>query len=84
MRDAGVHAFRYTSARAAGYGVCVGAFDPAVFGRRQPRDLQTWHCTASRARVEVLRRDYFRRSSFSFERAQFLVGGTLPAPALGG
>jgi hypothetical protein len=62
----------------------VGAFEPAVFGRRQPRDLQTWHCTATRERVEVLRRDYFHRSSFSFERGRFLVRGKLPAPALGG
>jgi hypothetical protein len=83
MRDEGVHAFRYTSARDADGGVCVGAFEPAVFGRRQPRDLQTWHCTASRERVEVLRRDYFRRASFSFERAQYLVGDRLPAPAFG-
>jgi hypothetical protein len=82
MREAGVHAFRFLSARATDGGVDIGAFDVAVFGRRQPRDLQTWHCTATRARVEVLRRDYFRHASFSFERAQFLVDGALPAPAL--
>jgi hypothetical protein len=84
MRVAGVEAFRYASARAAALprATCIAAFDPAVFGRRQPRELQTWHCTATRASVEVLRRDYFRRASFSFERAQFLVDGQLPAPAL--
>lgn len=82
MREAGVQAFRYRSARDAERGTNVGAFDPIVFGRRQPRDLQTWHCTATRARVEVLRRDYFRRSSFTFERAQFVVEGMLPAPQL--
>jgi hypothetical protein len=60
----------------------VAAFDPAVFGRRQPRDLQTWHCTATRSWVEVLRRDYFQRASLRFHREQFLVGGALPAPAL--
>jgi hypothetical protein len=83
MRGAGVQAFRYTSARDAERGACLGAFEPAVFGRRQPRDLQTWHCTASRDDVDVLHRDYFRRASFRFERAQFLVRGRLPAPALG-
>lgn len=82
MRDAGVHAFRYTSARDAERGSCIAALEPGVFGRRQPRDLQTWHCTASRERVEVLRRDYFRRASFTFAREQFLADGRLPAPAL--
>jgi hypothetical protein len=78
MRAADVHAFRYGSARDADGRVCVGAFEPAVFGRRQPRALQTWDCTATRERVEVLRR------SFSFERGRFLVRGKLPAPAFGG
>jgi hypothetical protein len=82
MRAAGVQAFRYTSARAAEGGTCVAAFDPAVFGRRQPRDLQTWHCTATRDGVEVVRRDYFQRATLSFQRAQFLVDGRLPAPAV--
>lgn len=82
MRDARVETFRYASARDAAAGVNVGAFSPAVFGRRQPRSLETWHCTATRARVEVTRRDYFRRASFGFRLDQFLVGGSLPAPAL--
>lgn len=82
MRDTGVQAFRYRSARDTQGGTNIGAFDPHVFGRRQPRDLQTWHCTATRARVEVLRRDYFRRSSLTFERAQFLVNDLLPPPQL--
>jgi hypothetical protein len=82
MRAADVQAFRYTSARASLPGACVGVFDPAAFGRRQPRDLHTWHCVATRTRVEVLTRDYFRRTAHAFEREQFLVGGRLPAPAL--
>jgi hypothetical protein len=82
MRESGVQAFRYRSARSAQLGANIGAFDPHVFGRRQPRELQTWHCTASRVRVEVVRRDYFRRSSLTFDRAQFLVNGVLPAPQL--
>jgi hypothetical protein len=106
MRTAGVHAFRFHSARdpggvirtglerpgigsptdggtSADPGSNIAAFDPGVFGRRQPRDLQTWHCTATRSWVEVSRRDYFERASLRFERAQFMVGGVLPAPALG-
>jgi hypothetical protein len=82
MRDARVETFRYTSARDLASGVNVGAFWPAVFGRRQPRSLETWHCTATRARVEVSRRDYFRHAVFGFALEQFLVEGRLPAPAL--
>jgi hypothetical protein len=82
MRAAGVEAFTFTSARDAAAGENVGAFTPAVFGRRQPRSLETWHCTATRSSVEVTRRDYFRRSSFAYPLEQFLVADGLPAPAL--
>lgn len=82
MRGAGVEAFRYPSARDRGGGANVAAFTPSVFGRRQPRRLETWHCTATRDGVEVTRRDYFERMSFGYPRAQFLVDGELPAPAL--
>lgn len=82
MRSAGVEAFLFTSARDAADGTNVAAVTPTVFGRRQPRALETWHCTATRTGVDVLRRDYFRRASFSYPLEQFLVGGVLPAPAL--
>jgi hypothetical protein len=81
MRAARVEAFRYVSARDAQRGINVAAFEPSVFGRRQPRSLETWRCTATRERVEVTRRDYFQRASFAYPRAQFLVAGVLPAPA---
>ena len=82
MRDAGVEVFRYRSARDAGRGANVGVFDPVAFGRRRPRELETWHCTATRERVEMRRRDYFSAAAFAFTVDQFLVGGALPAPAL--
>ena len=82
MRSASVHAFRYPSARDPGTGINVAAFEPAVFGRRQPRSLETWHCTATHEVVELVRRDYFRQASHSFERGRFLVEGRLPAPAV--
>ena len=82
MRAAAVEAFRYVSARDAQRGINVAAFEPSVFGRRQPRSLETWRCTASRERVELVRRDYFRRAAFAFPREQFLVAGELPAPAV--
>ena len=82
MRAAGVEAFRFVSARDEQGGVNVGVIAPAAFGRRAPRSVETWHCTATRAAVELTRRDYFARASFQFARAEFLVDEVLPAPAL--
>ena len=82
MRDAGVELFRFPSARDRGGGSNVAAFTAEVFGRSRPRDLQTWHCTATRERVEFAKRDYFGRDAHAFERSTFLVDGALPAPAI--
>jgi hypothetical protein len=82
MRSAGVEAFRYPSARDAGGGVNIGVIAPSVFGRSKPKLLQTWHCSATRERVDFARGDYFDRTRFEFLRAQFLVGGDLPSPAV--
>jgi hypothetical protein len=82
MRAAGIEAFRYPSARDTGGGINVGIFLPAVFGNTKPRSFETWHCAASRERVDVTPGDYFRQGTYTFPRSQFLVRGVLPAPAL--
>ena len=82
MRDAGVELFRYPSARDPDGGTNIGAFSPTVFGAAKPRSLETWHCAATRARVELTKRDYFGREAFAFLREDFLIGGWLPMPAL--
>ncbi len=82
MREAGVELFRYPSARDGEGGVNVGAFSPDVFGTARPRSLETWHCSATRLRVELAKRDYFGRGLFTFHREDFLIGGALPAPAV--
>jgi hypothetical protein len=82
MRSAGVELFRYPSARHTGGGVNVGILAPGVFGSARPRALETWHCTATRDLVELLKRDFFERSTYAFPRDQFIVNGKLPAPAL--
>jgi hypothetical protein len=81
MRDAGVQLFRYPSARDPDGGANIGAFVLDVFGKARPRELQTWHCTATRQVVELAKRDYFARETYVFPRAAFLVAGALPAPA---
>ena len=82
MRSAGVEAFRYPSARDVQGGVNVGAFTPSVFGRTKPTSLESWHCAASRERVDVTRGDYFTRETFAFARGEFLVDGVLPSPGV--
>lgn len=82
MRGAGVEAFRYRSARDVQGGVGLGALSPAAFGRRQPRGFENWRCTATRRRVEVASRGYFGRTVHAYARAEFLVEGRLPAPAI--
>jgi hypothetical protein len=81
MREARVEVFRYPSARDTEGGVNVGVFVPGAFGTAKPRGLETWHCTASRERVELLKRDYFTAAAFVFPREAFLVDRGLPAPA---
>lgn len=80
MREASVEVVRYASARAEG--VNVGVFVPTVLRGVVPRTLETWHCVATRDRVELARRDYFTPAQFTFTRESFLVDGHLPAPAV--
>ncbi len=81
MREDGVVLFRYTSARDADGGACIGLFSPAAFARKQPFNFKLWHCVVDRRGVELSRKDFIEKASFSFPREQFLVGGTLPSPA---
>jgi hypothetical protein len=82
MREAGVEAFCYRSARDVEVGVNVGVFTPAAFASRRPRELQTWHSAATRAAVDIAKHDYFSRTGFRFLREAFLVDGALPHPAI--
>lgn len=81
-RAAGVDALRYPSARDPEAGANVAVLEPSAFGRRRPHGLETWHCTATRERVELRKLDYFRQRALTFTRDVFLVNGHLPAPAL--
>jgi len=81
LREAGVEAIRYRSARARDGGANVALFTPRAFAAKRPEAFETWTCCATKERIEFQRKDFFERAVVSFERAQFLVGGTLPAPA---
>ena len=82
MREDGVEAFLYRSARDPEASRNVGVFTPRAFGARKPRELQTWHASATQDVVEISRRDYFAKDSFRFPREVFLVDGQLPRPSL--
>ena len=82
MREAGVEAARYHSARDAHGGVNLVVLDGAAFGQARPRAFQAWHAVANRSRVEFLRKDWVETRAYVYPRDQFLVEGALPAPAL--
>jgi hypothetical protein len=84
MREAGVEATRYLSARDASGGTNIAVFSPTAFAARRPRALQTWRSVTTRIRVEFSKRDYFERRSYEFARDVFLVDGVVPRPAIEG
>ena len=81
MREAGVEAFRYRSARDGEGGVNLALFTPRAFAARRPGTPRTWHCSATRERVDLVRKDALERQHVGFERKQFLVKKKLPLPA---
>lgn len=82
MREDGVEAFRYPSARDARGGTNVALFTPAAFAAPNPDEPEAWHMVASKERVEFTKRDFFKPRAWVFPRSDFEVGGRLPAPAL--
>lgn len=82
MREGGVEAFRYPSARDVEGGTNVAALVPSVFTGARPTGIETWHGLARQTGVGFQKRDYFHKRSFWFPRSDFLVDGALPAPAL--
>jgi len=81
MRAAAIDAFRYPSARDPDEGTHIALFTVAAFAVTRPQSAETWHCTASRDRVEFVRRDLTATIAFAFDRHLFLVDGALPSPA---
>jgi hypothetical protein len=81
MRDDGVQAFRYPSARDRTGGVNLGLFTAGAFAARRPLKAESWHCVATRRLVELAKKDVFERKTFAFPAGDFLVDGRLPSPA---
>lgn len=82
MRQAGVQAFRYFSARCPAKSINVGVFTPRVFKPKHPKTpFQNWECLANRDGVEFRRQTQNGTELQAFPLSTFTVSGTLPLPA---
>lgn len=79
MREAGVEAFQYRSARDPQQGLCVALFTPRALAERRPRDMLQWLCETGA--TEVAFKQVGARDVHSFALEHFLVDGVLPLPA---
>ena len=79
LREAGIDAIEYTSARDPDRGINVALFTPAALGASKPTILDEWLCST---RADAVM--YYSRTGGGFceyPQKQFLVDGTLPLPA---
>lgn len=81
LREAGVEACLFTSARAPGGGTNVALFEP-VFAQPRPHSQEGWVCFATPRRVELSKRNTFTPVRHTFARELFEVDGVLPSPAV--
>ncbi len=79
MRDAGVAAFEYTSARDPACGVNVALFGPGALAQTRPSASEPW--LAETTGDQVLYFSPSIRQDFRFSRMQFETDGRLPQPA---
>lgn len=80
MREAGVEAFEYPSARCPQGGINVALYRPAAFAERRPRNLQPWLCETT-ADYVAFKNAQAPDQPRQFPLALFLIDGRLPQPA---
>ena len=76
MRQAGIEAFIFSSARTNNSGKNIAAFTPEVFIQKNNQyisNVQNWQCLANQSSIE-----FFRLDAFSKERISFV---TVPVSA---
>lgn len=79
MREAGVEAFEYLSARDTDRGICIGLFTPAALIDRKPEGMTTWLCEVDSQSISFKRPG--KPEIILFSLSQFIVNGMLPRPA---
>jgi len=80
MREAGVEAFEFVSARDPDAGINLALFTPNALATREPEFVQQWLCETNGRTVRYGSRTQERGWEFAFET--FTVDGRLPAPAI--
>ncbi|WP_026639464.1 RES family NAD+ phosphorylase [Bordetella petrii] len=79
MREAGVQAFEYFSARDPDGGCCVGLFSLQALAQKKPRDLSPWLCETSADTVAF--KHAAGREVARYSLSSFLHQNRLPMPA---
>jgi len=80
MRDKGVEAFSYYSARAQNE-INIGVYSCAAIQSEMPKSLRHWSCITKDSNVTIRSLDD-SWNNMSFELDQYLVDGKLPSPAV--
>lgn len=80
MREVGVAAFTYHSARDIRGGVNIGAFRLDAFKSHQPENIRQWICTTTRDNVAFIE-VHTNAQPHSFAVESFHVAGGFPIPA---
>lgn len=80
MRQAGVEAFEYVSARDPAGGLNVALFTPMALAARRPDFMQAWLAETDAGEVRFYCQE--ERLVHRFPLGQFLVAGRLPMPAV--
>lgn len=80
MREAGIEAFEYRSARCPQGGINVALFVPSAFTEKRPRNLMPWLCETT-AEYVAFKHAQVPDSPRLYRREQYLVNGRLPHPA---
>ena len=78
MREAGVEAFIFYSARDAGRN--IGVFTLSAIQSRKPVNLRQWICTTTAETVSFIE-VHANQQPYSFPLSAFWVNGALPVPA---
>jgi len=79
LREQGIGAFTFTSARDPEGGLNAALFEPAALADRAPRAQTPWTCETTAERVTW--REHGAHEVVALPRQTFLVDGKLPAPA---
>lgn len=78
MRNAGIKAFEYVSARDTDHGICVGLFELTALNNRAPVSQEIYFCDLSS--TEALFKPREGRTLYRYALADFELDGAFPAP----